>query len=166
MYVWWSWMDILCYVSMFTFVLNETERKPPNSLTLTHMYNRIHVHGIDIQMECMRWNVHTNICKWMMVQTKYLMARWWCSNTVCKYLCWMCILNQYTWIYEVHGWYMRVCTYVYIHAYINDVNIDIRLHMCACVKARQSVREKEGVGVRRRGRQIARQLEREIIFEL
>ena len=37
---------------MFTFVLNETERKPPNSLTLTHMYNRIHVHGIDIQMEC------------------------------------------------------------------------------------------------------------------
>ena len=45
-------MDILCYVSMFTFVLNETERKPPNSLTLTHMYNRIHVHGIDIQMEC------------------------------------------------------------------------------------------------------------------
>ena len=48
-------MDILYHVSMLTFVLNEIERKPPNSLTLTHMYNRIHVHGIDIQMECMWW---------------------------------------------------------------------------------------------------------------
>ena len=120
----------------------------PNANHQTHL----HSHTCTIEYMCMasiyKWNVRTNICKWMMVQTKYLMARWWCSNTASKYLCWICVLNQYTWIYEVHGWYMRVCTYVYIHAYINDVNVDIRLQMCACVKARQRIREKEGVRVR------------------